>query len=295
MRGALLMMASMAAFTLNDACIKALSGTAPFFQIVFLRGLITLPMFLALGWSMRAIRLPQNARDRRLLLARTGAEIGAVYFFLNALFNMPIANATAILAILPLAVTLAGALFLGEPVGWRRLAAICVGMAGVLLIIRPGAEGFTIYSIYVVVAVVFVVARDLTARRLGNDVRSIFAAIVGAVGVTIFAGIGSLSETWVAFGTGDVLLLTAAGVFILVAYVCSVMTMRVGEIGFVTPFRYTSLLWALVLGLVFFGEWPQPLTLLGAGIVVATGIFTLAREQALRRRSASEVAMRRSG
>ena len=115
---------------------------------------------------------------------------------------------------------------------WRQF---CVGMAGVLLIIRPGAEGFTIYSIYVVVAVVFVVARDLTARRLGNDVRSIFAAIVGAVGVTIFAGIGSLSETWVAFGTGDVLLLTAAGVFILVAYVCSVMTMRVGEIGFVHP------------------------------------------------------------
>ncbi|NKB26847.1 MAG: EamA family transporter [Rhodobacteraceae bacterium] len=283
MKGALLMMASMAAFTLNDACIKALSGSVPFFQIVFLRGVVTLPLFLALGWWMGALKIPSNARDRRLLLVRTLAEIGAVYFFLNALFNMPIANATAILAVLPLAITLAGALFFAEPVGWRRIVAICVGMVGVLIIIRPGAEGFTIYSVYAAIAVVFVVIRDLSARRLSGDASSVLAAVVGGVGVTVFAGFGTLGEHWVGFGLADIALLIGAAVFILVAYVCSVMTMRVGEIGVVTPLRYTNLLWALLLGFVFFDEWPDPWTLLGAGIIVATGVFTLAREHASRR------------
>ena len=278
-RGAFLMMLSMASFTLNDACMKSLSGTVPFFQAVFLRGLVTLPLLVGLAWALGRLDFRFSRRDRGLILVRSVAETAAAYFFITALFNMPIANATAILQALPLAVTLAGAVFLGERVGWRRWAAIAVGFAGVMLIVRPGAEGFTLYSIYALLTVACVTVRDLSARRLSPGTSSLSVAIVGAIAVTLFMGLGSLGETWVALTPRTAALLAGAAVLIIGGYVFSIMTMRVGEIAVVTPFRYTGLLWALLLGWAVFGDWPAPVTLLGAAIVVSTGLYTLYRER----------------
>ena len=125
------------------------------------------------------------------------SEVAAAWLFLTALFNMPIANATAILQVLPLTVTLAGALFLGEALGWRRLLAILVGLVGVMLIVQPGAEGFTIYSIYVVLAVAVITVRDLSTRRMSPQVSSLSVAAVGgrssvaAVALTATSGAAS--------------------------------------------------------------------------------------------------------
>ncbi|MFN6978799.1 MAG: DMT family transporter [Gemmobacter sp.] len=263
-RGAVLMMAAMAGFTVNDAFMKSLSGEVPLFQAIFLRGaLATLCLGLAAAAS-GALRARIDRADMLRIGVRGVAEILAAWFFILALFNLPLANVTAVLQALPLTVTLAAALFMGEPVGWRRFTAIGVGFCGVILIVRPGPEGFNLYALAALAAVACVTVRDLVTRRLTPAMPSLLVAAAVSGMVTVFAGLASLTETWAPLGAG---------------------TVRVGEIGAVAPFRYTSLLWALILGLAVFGEWPDGVTLAGAGIVAATGLYTLYRGQHVRRRA----------
>ncbi|TCP40502.1 S-adenosylmethionine uptake transporter [Rhodovulum marinum] len=283
-RGAALMMGSMAAFTFNDACMKALSDEVPFFQALFLRGCGTVLLLLVATRLMGALRFRLPRRDWALIATRTLAEICAAYFFITALFNAPLANVTAIIQAVPLAVTLAGALFLGEVVGWRRWGAILIGFGGVMMIVRPGTEGFTIFSVYALVAVACVTLRDLATRRLSGAVPSLTVALSAAVGVTLFAGTGAaIGGEWVALGPRPALQLAGATVFVIGGYLFSVMAMRVGEVAVVAPFRYTALVWALLLGAVVFGDWPSGWTLAGAAVVVATGIYTFYRERRLAR------------
>jgi len=271
MRGALFMVGSMSAFTVNDAFMKAVSADLPLFQSIFLRSLIVLPLLTLLCKAMGQLRFDLSRRDWTLIVIRTIAEMFSAILFITALFNMPLANLSAILQALPLTVSLAAALFFKEPLGWRRLTAIFIGFAGVMLIVRPGGADFSVYSLYAVGAVMVVTVRDLAARRMSRDVPSTLAAVIAAVGVTLLAMVGLAFETWAPVQGATVGYLTGAAVFIIGGYVFSVAAMRVGEIGFVAPFRYTSLLVALLLGFVVFGEVPQALTLIGAGIVVAMG------------------------
>ncbi|MFD1511485.1 DMT family transporter [Lacimonas salitolerans] len=283
-KGALLMMASMAAFTLNDTFVKMLAGTLPLFQLLFLRGLLTTVMVGVLAWRMGAFARAIPRRDWRLVALRLVAEVGAAYFFLTALFNMPLANVTAILQSLPLIVTLAATLVFKEPLGWRRMGAILIGLVGVMLIVRPGTEGFTLYSLYALIAVCFVTMRDLSTRKLSAETPSLLVTFLTSGAVMAFFGLGSVLDEWAALDLNAALLVLAASVMVIGGYLSSIMVMRVGEIAFVTPFRYTGLIWALVLGWLVFGDWPEPLTLLGAAIVVGMGIFTLYREGQLVRR-----------
>ena len=282
MRAALLIMASMAAFTVNDALMKLAAPNLPFFQQVFMRGvLITIGLFaLAAIWGH--LRFKPEPKDRLLTAVRTLAEAVGTVFFLTALFSIPIANLSAILQALPLTVTLAAAVFLGEPVGWRRIVAILIGFIGVAIIIRPEADGFSIYALYGVAAVIAVTFRDLAARKLSKAIPSSRVALAAAIGVTLMAGAGSFieHETWIMPNLRESLLLFGAAVCLMAGYISGVAGMRLGEIGFVAPFRYTSLIVALLLGLVLFGEWPDFWTMVGAAIVVATGLFTIYRERA---------------
>jgi drug/metabolite transporter (DMT)-like permease len=285
-RGILLMMASMACFTLNDACMKAVGQELPLFQALLIRGTVTTVLLFALARAMGGLRFDIPRRDWGLIGMRTVGEIGAAWFFITALFHLPLANVTAIIQTIPLAVTLAGAMFLREPLGWRRFTAILVGFAGVLLIVRPGTDGFTLYSVYALISVVFVTIRDLATRRLSTHVPSFTVAISAAAGVGLFGAVGTAASTdWVAVSPRAGLFLAGASLCIVGGYIFSVMVMRVGDLATVAPFRYTSLIFALLLGLVFFGEWPTGLTLLGAAIVAGSGIYTLLRERHLRRRS----------
>ncbi len=278
-RGALFMAGSMAAFTTNDAFMKSLSGDLHLVQAIFVRSIGVIVLLALLAWSQGALRLRVARRDLKLIALRSGAEIVAIYLFMTALFNMPLANAAAILQALPLAVTLAGAVFLGEAVGWRRIGAILIGFVGVLLIVQPGGAGFTVYSLYALGAVAFVTIRDLAARRLSAEIPSLMVALLTAITICVAFGLASLGVEWQPFTPAAWGNLIGAGVFVLGGYVFSVAAMRVGEIGMVSQFRYTALLVALVLGLAVFGEWPDALTLLGAAIVVGTGLFTLWRER----------------
>ena len=278
-RGATMMTAAMAAFACSDACMKVLGETLPLFQALFLRGCGTTLGLLVLTVAMGQARLDLGARSWLLIGARAVAEMGAAWFFITALFQMPLANVSAVLQSLPLAVTLAGALVLGEPIGRARLAAILVGFAGVLLIVRPGAEGFGWPAAYALASVACVVVRDLIARRIPSRTPSLMVASVTAGAVAVFGGLGSLFVDWQPVGAREGLAFLGAMSFVMLAYVASVAAMRVGELSFVAPFRYASLLVSLLLGLLVFGTFPDGLTLLGAGIVVATGLFTLLHER----------------
>ncbi len=283
MRGALYMSMAMAAFTANDAAMKGLADDVGVWQTMFLRGIATTLILAALTVAMGQFRLRQSARDWRLMMLRAAAEAAGAWLFITALFHMDIANLSAILQSLPLTVTLAGALFFGEAVGWRRMLAILVGFGGVLLIVKPGGADFNVYSIYGLLTVLCVTVRDLCARRISSAVPSLLISLAAAFVVTAAAGVGVAFEPWRAVGTAEAGLLALATMMVIGGYIFSVSAMRVGEIGFVAPFRYTSLIVAMVLGAVFFGTFPDALRLLGAGIVVGTGLFTLWREWELRR------------
>jgi len=282
LQGALYMMGSMAAFTFNDASVKLLAPEMPLFQIIFLRGVLTTGLIVALAYAMglRSLHIPRG--DRRLVAGRTLAELGGMVAFLTALLNMPLANISAFLMSLPLTVTLAAAVFLGEPVGWRRLLAILVGLIGVLMIVQPGAAGFNSYSLLVLLAVAMFTTRDILTRQLSDAVPSLAVAVITAASVAAFGGLMTIPQDWAAVTPRGGVLVALAATFIVAGYLLSIMVMRVGEVSFVAPFRYTILIWALALGWYLFGDWPDRLTLAGAGIVVATGIFTIYRESRVR-------------
>jgi drug/metabolite transporter (DMT)-like permease len=279
MKGALFMMASMAGFVLNDTMIKLVSEELELFQAVFLRGIVATVLLSGLAYSKGSLGYRPARRDMKIIGWRTFSEVGATFCFLTALFNMPLANATAILQSLPLAVTLAASLFLGHKVGWRRYLAISLGFVGVLIIVRPGTEGFNAYSLWALGAVGFVTLRDLLSHKLSPSTPSIFVALFTSAAVMVLAGLITLTQEWHAVTIQTAIYLAAAAVFILVGYISAVAAMRHGDISFVSPFRYSVMIWALLLGALVFKEIPDGWTMLGITIVVGMGIFTFYRER----------------
>ena len=286
LRGILLMCASMAAFTINDTFMKSVTQTQPLFQTIGLRGLIAVLGLTILAFVTGAFGFRPNRRDAGLILLRSLADVAATVFFLEALLRMPLANLSAILQALPLLITLGAALVYGDKIGWRRMTAILVGLIGVLIIIRPGTEGFDRWALLGLASVACVVVRDLSVRPLQGHIPSTLVALGAAVAVTLMGWTGTAFQGWQTPTAWEAARVLGAGLFLIVGYLTSVAAMRHGDIGIVAPFRYTSLLWAIALGFFAFGNLPDFWTLIGAGIVIAAGLFTLWRERQLRRRKA---------
>ncbi len=290
-RGALFMSICMAGFVLNDAMIKLVTQDISLFQAIFLRGILASLLIGGLAWWRRQLFYRVAPRDRKMLVLRIVGELGGTICYLSALMHIPIANATAILQALPLAVTLGAAVFLKEPVGWRRYTAIGIGFAGVMIIVRPGAEGFDAFALLAVLAVLFVTLRDLATRQLPVQVPSLFVAFCTAVTIMIFGAVMLPFTEWRPVATTNLVQLAVAAGSLFFGYVFSVSSMRVGEVAFVSPFRYTILIWAIILGVVIFGDMPDFWTLTGAAVIVATGIFTFYRERQMSRRLAMTAAV----
>ena len=278
LRGAFFMMGSMAAFTANDACVKWLADGLPAFQVVLLRSALATLLLLGLARATGAWGKTIPRADRPFVAARTAAEVAAFAPFILALTHMPLAEVTAILQALPLTITAAGAILLGERVGWRRWTAIGVGLLGVLLIVRPGTSAFSPWSLSALLAVLVITARDIATRRLSPAVPSLKVAVFTAAGVTALGGALSLREPFAAVSVAEAGVLVLAALAILCAYLLSILAMRAGEVAVVTPFRYSAMVWGLLLGAVVFGERPDGITLVGAALVVGTGLYTLWRE-----------------
>jgi S-adenosylmethionine uptake transporter len=282
MRGALLMMGSMATFTLNDACIKLLAQDLPTFQVVTLRGIAATFLLFLLAHATGALASPIRRTDRGRVALRVAAEVGAFLPFVIALTRIPLADITAILQTLPLTITAAGAIFLGERVGPRRWAAIAVGLVGVLLILRPGTSAFDPWSLLAVLSVLIITVRELLTRRLSRDVPGPTVAMLTAAAVTVLGALLSTATPWQAPDLGQGALILAASICILCAYLFSIAAVRVGELSVVAPFRYSAMLWGLMLGALVFGERPDAWMLTGAALIAAAGLYTFFREGRVR-------------
>jgi drug/metabolite transporter (DMT)-like permease len=284
-RGALLMVAAMLAFAIEDLFIKKLAEAGvPLGQLILYLGL---GGALAFGIAVRARgeALLSPALLTRGVLLRNVGEIVGTLGFVSAIALTPISSASAIFQANPLAVTLGAALFLGASVGWRRWTAIGVGFAGVLMIVRPGAADFDPRSIYAVIAVVGLALRDLATRTVARDVSSMqlsawgFAMLIPA-GLFMFWLTGQAPVAFLPWQWG---FMAAALLCGLLGYYAIVAASRLGDIAFVTSFRYSRMLFALIIGALFFGERPDLLTLAGAALIVGSGLYTLLRERRLTR------------
>ena len=277
-RGALFISLAMAAFTCNDAIVKTLTSELSIPQIMAIRGFMTLVLVGLVARRMGglgSVRIMLHP----LVMLRGAFEIGATLTFMSALASMEFANVASILQSLPLAVTLGAALFFGEPVGWRRWTAIAVGLVGVLLILKPGPDGFASASLFVLAAVFFTAARDLTTRRMSAEIPTLTVTFFTTcantvVGALLIAPMGG----WHPVSTMNLALLAVIAVVVFVGYQAVIKSMRTGEISFVAPFRYTSLVWALLVGILVFGEEPDAFMLLGAAIVIGSGLYSFYRE-----------------
>lgn len=273
------MAAAMAGFTMNDAITKAVSSEMNFGEIMLVRGVVAIALIAALAWHQGAMR-PLRTLVMKPVALRVAGEVLGTVTFLAAIVHLPLANTAAIFQALPLAVTLGAALMFGEPVGWRRWLAIFVGFIGVLIIVRPGVEGFNQFSLFALVSVVFCAVRDLATRRIPAHVPSLFINLVTTVTVTI-AGAAIIVPLggWTAPSPRALGLLTLAAVLLLIGYQCVIMALRSGDISAVAPFRYSALLWAMLLGYLVFGDVPDALMVTGATIIVLSGLYAFYRER----------------
>ena len=285
LHGIAAMIAANAVLSANDACLKLASSTLPTGELIFIRNsigaLAALIVVLSVGAGGRLRQLPLG-----LFSGRAVTDICGSLLFIMSLVRMPFADAVAIGQCLPLMITAAAALVLGEAVGWRRWLATGIGFVGVLLIIRPGTSAFTPASLLGLGSVVAITVRDLITRRIPPAISSLLLAFLSMLAVAI-SSLGFLVvETWRIPNATELALLAAAGVMLFVGYVLLVMAMRSGEVAAVVPFRYTLVIWAILGGWLLWGELPDMLTVAGTAIVVAAGLYTLHREQ-LRRRLAA--------
>ncbi len=279
LRGAVFMVAAMAGFAIEDMFLKAAARHMPVGEVITLFGLTGTIAFILLAIRQGDAPLPPAMLSRPMII-RSGFEITGRLFYSLAIALTPLSVASAILQATPLVVVAGAALLFGETVGLRRWLAILAGFAGVLLIIRPGLEGFDALSLLTVIGLIGFAGRDLATRAAPPALTNMQLGVAGFAMLTL-AGIIILAVNGDyrmpdRVGLGLTLFATLFGV---AAYTALTVAMRTGEVSAVTPFRYTRLLFALILGATIFGERPDAWTLIGSAIVVASGIYVLTQNR----------------
>lgn len=277
LRGSLWMVAAMAGFAVEDMFLKSVTAHIPLGQALLIFGLSG-AAFFAILTKRAGEALLHPALLSRPLLIRSSFEVTGRLFYSLAIALTPLSTASAILQATPLVVVAGAALLFGERVGWRRWTAIAIGFAGVLLILRPGVEGFSLLSLVTVAGMIGFAGRDLATRAappaLSNRQLGLIGmamlAVAGAVILAVTGGARLPDLTATALLSG----VTGFGIF---AYNALTIAMRTGEVSVVTPFRYTRLVFAMILGIAVFHERPDALTLAGSALIVASGLYTLAR------------------
>ncbi|WP_138472985.1 DMT family transporter [Poseidonocella sp. HB161398] len=279
-RGILFMVVAMATMLTSDTVVKAVAQDLPLFQIIFIRHVFMTAGLAVLALRDGAARIQPGPREIRLAGLRTLGECGVVCFYLIALTLMPMGTATAIFQLQPLAVTLAAAVVLAQPIGPRRMLAIGIGFAGVLLIVRPGSDAVGPGAAFVLMAVLAVCLRDISTRLLGASLpATVLAALSSAALLLISLAVMLVQGGWMPVGLPQFGLILLSACFLLAGYLAMVLAMRFGDIAAIAPFRYVSLVFGLLYGALFFGEVPQPAMLLGALVIVASGVYAFLRER----------------
>lgn len=270
-------------YVINDTLMKLATEGLPPYQVLMLRGcaglLWGLPLMLALGYGRQLPLLFE-----RRVLARNLAETAAILCYVVALANMPIADASALGQITPLLVLLGASLLFREKIGGVRMALIGVGFIGAVMVAQPTMQGISIYAVLALANAVLCAVRDLAGRRIAPEVPGMIVAMSAIVVVLLGAGVMHLStETWVAPQTHHLLLLAGAGLFLIFGHFFIFMAYRVGPTGVVAPFYYFFTFWAVLSGLVVFGQFPNLLAISGIVLVVAAGLTIVLLDERKRR------------
>ena len=285
--GIVFMMAGSAAFICNDTIVKLVGAQLPPGEIITIRGLFGTSFLLAASLWFGALHWPAGALFRRPYVMMLIGQLGSTITFVTSLMHMKLSDANGIQQVQPLAVTAASAIFLAEPVGWRRWLAALVGLIGVLLIIKPGTSAFEPYALLAASCVLFVVFRDLGTRSVAAGVPSLLLALSSSVVVTCAGLAMRLGETWVVPATATVAVMAGGAALLVTGYLCVTRAVRIGQLSVVSPFRYASTIYAVLLQLAIWGQLPDRWSLIGMTIVIGAGLYTFHREQ-IRGRGLSE-------
>lgn len=279
----LMMVAAAGILTVNDAIAKWLTERYPVGQVLAMRG--GLVVMLVYAWAVVSGRASAlRVKSWPLHLARGGLMAVSTFLFVTSLWLLPIADAIAISFAGPIFATALAALILGEPVGWRRWSAVAVGFAGVVVMVRPTPEMFRMVALIPIVAAFVGALRDIVTRKLGTGGESTLMVLIVSTSIVAFAGLLTLPFGWVVPTPAELGLIALTSVLVAFAQGLMIESLRLGEVGLVGPFKYTSLLWALVLGLLVWGDVPGVWTLAGAALVVVSGLYIWHRETVVRRR-----------
>lgn len=279
LRGSLLMVLAMLGFAFEDSLLKLAAREIPLGEVLALMGMIGVALFAAMARAKGNPALPRGLLSRTMAVRSVFEVIGRVFYAL-ALALTPISQASAILQATPLVVVLGAALLFGEKVGALRWLLICAGFGGVLIIIRPGLEGFSALSLLAVIGLIGFAGRDLATRAappaLTNAQLGVAGFLMLGLSGVILTAINGEAISIDMLGVGYT---AGAACFGVAAYAALTQAMRTGEVGVVTPFRYSRLLFALIIGFTVFGERPDALTLIGSAIIVACGVVILSQSR----------------
>jgi len=281
-RGILFMLLAMAGFALEDLFIKLLSSHIPVSQILFILGFGGTTVFIVIALLTHAPILHRDLLNKPVIV-RTICELFAALFFTSAIALTPLSSVASILMTTPLMVTMGAAIFFGEKVGWRRWSAIMVGFFGVLLILRPGFDSFMPASLLAVISTIFLAVRDLATRTMQIDISTTTVSIYAffAVGISGFFAMPFFSAMVIPSSIEIMYFISAMFVGVI-GYYAIVLATRNGDVSVISPFRYSRLVFAMLLSIIILKERPDLLTLSGAAIIVASGIYSFIREGRLK-------------
>lgn len=283
LRGIILMVLSMALFGLEDMFLKWAAVRLPVGEIIFVSGAFGLPIFVWMA-ARQGQSVFTKAALHQAVLARGLGEMVGTFAYINALATVPLSTVSAVLQAMPLAVTMAAALFMQEQVGWRRWSAIAIGFAGVILVVRPGLDGFRPEALWVLVTVAGLTLRDLMARKIPEQSSTAQVSAWGLMAVTLLGALMMIGAQQVAMpNLWETTTLLGALVFGTAGYWAIIGATRTGEISVVAPFRYVRLIFAVLIGALVFHEWPDAITLAGSALIVTSGLYSFARERARKR------------
>ncbi|TPI28921.1 DMT family transporter [Mesorhizobium sp. B3-2-1] len=282
-RGPLFMIVSTGSYLVNDTMMKLATAGLPSYEVLFLRGaaaaLWGFPLLFALGYGKQVPLI----FDKRVL-GRNLLELAAILCYVVALANMQIADSTALGQITPLLMLVGSSILFGERIGGQRMALIGLGFIGALMVAQPTMQGISVYALLALGNATFAAARDLAGRKITAEVPGMIVAISAVVVVLIGAGAAHLvSERWVAPEAHHLLLMAGAGFFLIFGHFFIFMAYRIGPTGAVAPFYYCFTVWAVISGLLVFGQFPNALAVCGILLVVCSGLTIVSLDQRKRR------------
>jgi len=276
--GILAMSAAMLSFVLNDALTKFVSQSLAAPQLIFLRGLLASAGLILLAFTV--IKLPPWREtlghiSHKWVFIRSFLDGMASLVYLSAMFNMPLANATAINMSTPLLIALLSALLLGQHVRGRHWGIMGAGFVGVLLVVQPQADGFNAWGWVALAGTMFHALRDLSVRFIPDHVPSILVTLGTAITATLMAGLWALWHPWQTVSGMSWALMTGAALFLSIGYFLLIKATRIADMTVIAPFRYMGLLTAVVMGFVVWGDVPNALAWLGMALLAAAGIVMI--------------------